>query len=559
MKFSEMPYERINIEEACKKLQDITERAKTAKDGETQFAIHQEYYALMDEVRTMNEIAAIRHDGNTADEFYEKERDYYDEMMPVFENEKVKYEKVLYESPNRPYMEEKIGKVAFKNMELMFKSTNESVIPLKQKENALISRYTKLIASAKIPFEGEEYNISLLRPFLIHNDRDVRRHAWNALTDYFMSVTDEIDEIYDAMVKNRTEQAKLLGFDNYVELGYCRMGRNSYGRKEVEQFREQIKRDYVPFVSELHEKRRKRLGLDKLSYIDHEVYFNDGNPAPTGTPDEILNAGHKMYTELSGETKEFFEFMQENELFDVLGRKNKTSGGYMTYIPLYKAPFIFANFNATSGDVDVITHECGHAFQGYVVRNEAIREYMDITMETAEIHSMSMEYFAYPWMKDFFGERAGDYLTMHLEDSASFIPYGCMVDEFQHIVYEHPEMTPAERKGIWKDLEKVYRPHMDFEDNPFFGEGGWWQRQGHIFCDPFYYIDYCLASICAMEYKIKMDEDFDDAWQSYMKLCQTSARKFYVPMLESVGLQSPFEDGCIQNIVEKFKEKANIC
>lgn len=105
----------------------------------------------------------------------------------------------------------------------------------------------------------------------------------------------------------------------------------------------------------------------------------------------------------------------------------------------------------------IITHECGHAFQGYLLRDEEIREFADITMETAEIHSMSMEYFAYNWMELFFGDRKDDYLKMHLEDSAAFVPYGCMVDEFQHIVYEKPEMTPAERKAVWAGLEKVYR------------------------------------------------------------------------------------------------------
>ena len=119
----------------------------------------------------------------------------------------------------------------------------------------------------------------------------------------------------------------------------------------------------------------------------------------TSTPEEILAAGQRMYEELSRETKEFFDFMMENGLFDVLGRKDKSVGGYMTYFPLYHAPFIFANFNGTSGDVDVITHECGHAFQGYLSGKDPIREHADITMETAECHSMSMEFFTERWME----------------------------------------------------------------------------------------------------------------------------------------------------------------
>ena len=556
MKFSEMPYKRIDMDEVKKTYRDIIDRTKAAGSGEEQFEIHREYYKFMDDIRTSMELAMIRHDIDTTDEFYEKESDFYDEVTPIINQYENEYGQVLYDSPFREYLESKIGKVTFKNIEIANKAFDEKIIPLMQEENALSSRYSKLIATAKIPFEGEIYNLSLMKKFQTSPDREVRRKAWKAVSDYFLSVTDEIDEIYDKMVKNRTEQARQLGYENYVELGYYRMNRNCYDKKMVENFRRQVKEYFVPFANKLHEQRRARIGVDKLSYIDTDVYFTNGNPAPTGTPEEILAAGQKMYGELSPQTKEFFDFMMENELFDVLGRKTKRQGGYMTYIPNFKSPFIFANFNGTSGDVDVITHECGHAFQGYIVRDEEIREFADITMETAEIHSMSMEYFTYNWMDLFFGDRKEDYLKMHLEDSSAFVPYGCMVDEFQHIVYENPDMTPAERKAAWAGLEKVYRPHMDYEEDPFFGKGGFWQRQPHIFGSPFYYIDYCLASVCAMQFKVMMDEDFGKAWENYYKLCKLSARDFFTNVITEAGLKSPFEDGCIKSLVDKFEKKA---
>ncbi len=554
MKFSEMPYKRLDIEDAKKRYEELMKRLKEAKSGSEQWAIHQDNYKLLDEIETYQTIASIRHDIDTTDEFYEKEQEYYDEVLPILDQYQVEYQKELFASPYREYLEQQIGPVAFKNMELSFKAFDESLVPLMQEENALATRYGKVIATAQIPFEGEVYNLSLMRKFLTDSDRSVRRRAWKAVSDYFLSVTNELEGIYDKLLKNRTKQARMLGYENFVELGYYRMNRNSYGREEVEKFREQVKEYFVPFASKIHERRRARIGVEKLSYVDQDVYFKEGNPAPVGTPEEIMAAGQRMYGELSPETKEFFDFMQENQLFDVLSRKTKRQGGYMTYIPLFESPFIFANFNGTSSDVDVITHECGHAFQGYVVRNEEVREHRDITMETAEIHSMSMEYFTYGWMKEFFGDRMGDYLAMHLEDSAAFVPYGCMVDEFQHIVYENPDMTPAQRKEAWMELEHVYRPYLDYEEDPFFGAGGWWQKQSHIFQCPFYYIDYCLASICAMQYKKMMDEDFGKAWESYLALCRLSAKKFYVPMLEEAGLTSPFAEGCIK-IVAHFEKQ----
>lgn len=555
MKFSEMPYTRVDMEEVKETFQNIMERSKKAESGEEQFEVHKEYYKLMNKVMTNVTLASIRFDVDTSNEFYEKENDFYDQNLPILQNYQTEYSKLLYHSPYRAYLEEKIGKTFFKNVELAIKSFDEKLIPLMQEENALTQRYSKLIASAKIPFEGEIYNLSLMRKFQTDPDREVRKKAWKAMSEYFQSVTGEIDEIYDKLVKNRTEQAHMLGYDNFIQLGYYRMTRNCYDQEMVENFRNQVKEYFVPFASKLHERRRQRIGVEKLSFIDNDVFFLDGNPAPMGTPEEILAAGQEMYSELSPETKEFFDFMKENELFDVLGRKTKKQGGYMTFLPDYKSPFIFANFNGTSGDVDVITHECGHAFQGYLMRNEEIQEHADITSEIAEVHSMSMEYFTYGWMEKFFGDQKDKYLEMHLEDSSAFVPYGCMVDEFQHIVYGNPELTPAERKQAWMKLEAEYRPHMDYGDDPFYSNGGMWQRQLHIFLYPFYYIDYCLASICAMQFKVRMDENYQDAWERYLSLCKNGGKVPFVENIARVGLENPFEDGCVKNLVEKLSKK----
>ena len=554
MKFKDMPYERVDFDKVEKEMKTLMEEFDAAGSGEEQFAVHQKYYKLTGEVETAMTIAHIRYDVDTADEFYSREHEFYDEKGPVFRNLVLEYQKRLYASPYREFLVEKIGSVAFKNMEIAQKAMSEELIPLMQEENALVLEYNKLIASAKIEFDGKELNLSLLRPYRVSPDRSVREAAWKKTSGFYEENAEKLDEIFDKLVKNRTEQAKKMGYENYLELGYYRMQRNCYGQKEVEAYRSQVKKEFVPFAERLHERRRERLGLDKLKFIDAAVYFKDGNPAPAGTPDEILAAGQKMYSELSPETKEFYDFMMENELFDVLGRKTKRAGGYMTYMPLYNSPFVFANFNGTSGDVDVITHECGHAFQGYLSGKDPIREHSDIGMETAEIHSMSMEFFTQKWMPLFFGERADDYIEMHLEDSAAFIPYGCMVDEFQHIIYENPDMSPAQRHAAWLKLEKEYRPHQDYGEDSFYGKGGYWQNQLHIYNYPLYYIDYCLAQTCALQYKVWMDKDFEAAWESYLKLCRLSASDFYTNMIKEVGLKSPFEPGCLKNIVEKLEK-----
>ena len=554
MKFKDMPYERIDFNRAEQELKTLISQMQEAKSGEEQFALHQKFYKLNDRVQTQVTICSIRHTMDTTDTFYEEEQKYYDEQVPAYSNLCVAYQKTLYDSPFRSVLEEKIGPVAFKNMEIAMRSVSEEVIPLMQEENTLVTEYEKLLTGAQIDWDGEILNLSLLTPYLKNRDPQVREKACQKLNQFFESISDQLDELYDKLVKNRTQQAKMLGFAAYTPLGYLRMQRNCYGREEVENLRRQVKEVFVPFAESLYEKRRQRLGLEKMSYAQEQVYGPQGNPQPEKAPEEILAAGQKMYEELSAESREFFDFMMENELLDVFGRKTKAVGGYMTYLPDYKSPFIFANFNGTSGDVDVMTHECGHAFQGYLSAQDPIREHADIGMETAEIHSMSMEFFTEPWYRLFFdGKKAEDYTRMHLEDAVMFIPYGCMVDEFQHEIYDHPELTPAQRKEVWKRLEKVYKPHLSYDGLSFFEAGGFWQKQHHIYSFPLYYIDYVIAQLCAFEYKAWMDRDYRAAWESYLKLCRLSASKFHTELLKEAGIASPFEDGVIGKIVQNLR------
>ncbi len=554
LKFSEMPYERADLAAVKDALGKFTEEMRNAKSGEEAFEINQKVSEAFKHVSTMQTLCHIRHDIDTTDEFYEKEQAYYDEQGPTLSEASVEFKKALYDCPFRDYLVDKLGPVTFKNMELDMRSFTPEMVPLMQEENALVTEYGKLIANAKIEWEGEILNLSLMTKYTTDKDREVRKKAYAKTSAFMLSIQDKLDGIYDKLVANRTAQAKLLGYENYIPLGYDRMGRNDYGPEEVKIFREEVKRKIVPLATKINERRRERLKLDHLYFYD-SINFLEGDPRPIGTPEEILENGRKMYAALSPETKEFFDFMTENDLFDVYGRKTKRAGGYMTSLPDYDyAPFIFANFNGTQHDVEVITHEAGHAFQGYVTRHN-LPELNEIGMETAEIHSMSMEFFTEPWMKDFFGDRSDDYILSHLEGAITFIPYGCMVDEFQHIIYEKPELTPVERRNVWLELEKQYRPDMDYADDEFHVNGGRWQKQAHIYNYPFYYIDYCLAQTVALEYKGWMDTDYKEAWESYLKLCKLSASDFYSKMLPVAGLKVPFEEGCLDEAVESISKK----
>ena len=550
-----MPYERIDFDKLKEEFAGLEQDLSNASTGDEAFRVHERFYKVFNHVMSESQIAMIHSDIDMSDEKWLAEQQFFDEHMPIFENLVVSYKKKLYESPYRGALEEKIGKVAFKNIELAMKAVDEKLIPLMQEENKLQTDYNKLLSSARIDWNGEQLNLSLMNPYLHSADRTVRKEAWEKYSAFFVEHQEELDDFYDKLVKNRTKQGQLMGYENYLPLGYARMNRNSDTRSDIQSFREQVKKDFVPFAEKIHEARCERLGLTKLSYIDEGVSFTNGNPSVVGTPAEILENGRKMYRELSPETGRFMDFMCDNELFDVLGRKNKKTGGYMTMIPDYKAPYIFANFNGTSGDADVITQECGHAFQGYITADDPILEHNDITMETAETHSMSMEFFTEPWMNLLFGARAKDYVRMHFEDSVVFIPYGTMVDEFQDICYSEPSLSPKERDGVWRDLERQYKPHLDYTGNPYYEMGGFWQKQHHIYDSPLYYIDYCIAGSNALQYKVMMDEDYKKAWASYLKLCKLSASDFFDGLMKKAGLINVFENGSLRYIAGKLSEK----
>lgn len=549
MKFSEYRYERPDVQAFQQRFQELLQGFASAESYEEQDRIMREINQLRSGFDTMQEIAGVRHTINTNDEFYKAEQDFYDEAGPVVQESITDYYRALVHSKFRAQLEQKWGRQLFRLAELSLKTFSPEVIEDLQRENKLTTEYAKLIASAKIPFEGEERNLSQLIPFQQSTDREVRKRAAEAAYGFLAEHEDELDRIYDELVQVRTKIAKKLGFRNFVELAYARLSRTDYDAEKVANFRSQVLKHIVPVATKLKERQKQRIGVDQLLYYDESFAFKSGNAVPKGDPDWIVKNGAKMYRELSPETDEFFTFMTENGLMDLVAKQGKRAGGYCTFISDYKAPFIFSNFNGTSGDIDVLTHEAGHAFQMYESRGFEVPEYQFPTLEACEIHSMSMEFFTWPWMDLFFEEQVDKYRFDHLASAVIFIPYGVAVDEFQHYVYEHPEATPAERKQAWREIERKYVPYRNYADNAYLERGGFWHKQGHIFNSPFYYIDYTLAQICAFQFWKKMHEDREAAWADYLRLCQQGGSQSFTELVQTAGLISPFEDGCVTSVI----------
>jgi M3 family oligoendopeptidase len=532
-----------------KQFQDVLTQFTQADSFEAQDRAMGEINCLRNHFESMQTLAEIRHSIDTTDEFYETEQNYFDENGPIYQGLVTDFYKALVNAAFRKELEEKWGSQLFNIAELRLKTFSPEIIEDLQQENKLSTEYTKLMASAKIEFDGKELNLSQLGPYQLSTDRDVRRKAYAAKYGFMEENEEKLDDIYDQLVKVRTTIARKLGYKNFVELGYARMMRTDYNADMVKKFRDQVKEYLVPVASKLKEKQRRRLGIDSIKHYDDKFSFKTGNAKPKGDSDWILENGKRMYQEMSPETHEFFTFMTENGLMDLVAKKGKAGGGYCTYISEYQAPFIFSNFNGTAGDIDVLTHEVGHAFQAYSSRHLEVPEYAFPTYEAAEIHSMSMEFFAWPWMDLFFKEDADKYRFGHLSEAILFIPYGVAVDEFQHFVYEHPDATPAERKAAWREIEKKYLPHLDYSENDYLERGGYWHQQGHIFGAPFYYIDYTLAQICALSFWKKMRENREAAWNDYLALCREGGSRSFTELIRIAHLRSPFEEGCVEEVI----------
>lgn len=552
MKFQDMPYERPDLAKVKADINALTERLAKASSFEEAEKVFLEKDQLAAHISTLNTLVEIRHSINTLDEFYDKEQQFWNDASPEIEEANDAWSAALLASPFRPEFEAKYGTLIFDKAEQARRCFSPAIMDEMKRENALVQEYEKLIASAQIEFEGGTYTLSQLTP-MKHDKDDARRlAAWKAEGSWYKDNQSELDRIYDELVHVRDAMGKKLGYDNYLPLGYDRMERLSYNREDVERFRKAVRTYVVPVANRVFLEQAKRIGRPyPLSFADEGLTFRSGNPLPEGTPDDIVAAARTFYSELSPETKEFFETMLNGQLMDLLSTKGKAAGGYMTEIPDHKVPFIFANFNGTQGDVDVMTHEAGHAFSYYMNTQRVPGSLAMPSSEACEVHSMSMEFLAWPWIEGFFGKDARKYRYAHLAGALTFIPYGTMVDHFQHLMYEQPELTPAERHATWRRLLAIYMPWISVDgDIPFYGDGMGWQRQIHIYEWPLYYIDYCLAQTVALEIWELSQEDFANAWKHYMAYTRQGGTKAFTDLVAGAELVSPFDEACLRSVCE---------
>ena len=547
-----IPYRRVTEEEVRSWYEAFFSASEQAASADDVLRARDALIGRLKEFWTARSLCNYRYSQNVHDAFYQAEVDYYDAAGPHANALETKYFRCMLGSPFRAELEERLGSLLFRKFEVSVRAQSDACIADEQEENALVSSYSRLMASMLFDWEGKKVPLSILKGKLEDGDAAVRKAAADAIGNGLAAHREELDKIYDDLVHVRDRIAKKMGYKNFVELGYYRIGRTGFTRDMVEAFRRNVCTSVVPVVQRLKERLAQTLGLRRFLFSDNDVYLTGGNPAFTLTIPQAFAAAQEMYDGMDGEIGAFFRDMVATEAFDVESREGKCGGGFCDDLPSYGQEIILANFNGTTGDVDVLTHEFGHAYAMHASSAAGVDFELGIGgMETAECHSMSMEFLCHPYMEKFFFGRADEYRFKHLFDALSFLPYGCIVDEFQHFVYEHPEATPAERNAQYLALERKYRPYLTYDGIPYLSEGTRWQYQSHIYTDPFYYIDYCLAQTVALGFYMLSRKDAKNALETYKQFAKSGGSMPFSALVARAGLADPFADGTLGDLVRE--------
>ncbi|HRX80958.1 MAG TPA: M3 family oligoendopeptidase, partial [Pirellulaceae bacterium] len=483
-----------------------------------------------------------------------KAREYSDELKPRLTDLSVRMKRNLIKTPHRAALAASFGPQAFALWEADVLAFDPKIESDLIEESKLEAEFTGLLASAKLPFQGCTYNFAGLAKFHVDSDRQVRYDSNTVKWQWFADNAEQLDRIYDEQVRLRTDMATKLGYEDFIGLGYKRMKRVDYDQADVERFRAAVREDVVPLTVQLRKLQSESLGIDRVMFWDEGIFDPQGNPKPQGDHDWMIERATEMFDEMGGGLGEFFRLMDQCELMDLKNRDGKAGGGFCTDFPSFGLPYIFANFNGTKGDVEVFTHEIGHAFQSYCSREQPLADYLFPTYESCEIHSMGLEFLTWPQMEKFFGDDAERFRQIHLIQSLLFLPYGVAVDHFQHLVYANPTATPQQRHEMWREMEATYLPTRDCGELPHVPMGGQWQFQRHIYLNPFYYIDYTLALTCALQFWVSSRADMTEAMESYVALCKRGGSAPFRKLAESAGLVSPFTEGSLREVVGQARE-----
>lgn len=545
--------ERLTADYAKREYALLIERideAERSSTPEAWIALMSDWNSIAAYMRGEGARISYRYSGAMSDpELEEADRIYREEVGPVIADGESALVRALLASDHRDAMAARFGTHLLRRFERVVASLDPVNRDLRVETGRLAQRYSRRIAGAEVEISGERMTLAMAASYGLSEDRNIRRDAFMAVRNWFIEHRGELAGIYDDMVRLRTRMARNVGFLNFVPLGYQGMGRTDFGPEESALFRQSVKDHVVPVMRLLLERQRDALGLDRLEPWD--VAFDPSTTLPRGVApvESQLDNAAKIFEQLDPLLADHFALMRREGLIDLENRLGKRSGAFCTYFPDEPRAAILCNSVGDSDDVRTLLHEMGHAFQKWESIPIDMVTLQSPTSETAEIHSMGMEYLSLPLIDAFFPqEMAARFRSGRWKKTVTLLCYASTVDEFQHWVYDHPDATPDERDAEWRRIWDLYQPVVDYGGRDDLKSARWYQQQ-HIFQAPFYYLDYAIAETVAMQLAALDQQNHERAMATYLQLCRMGGTMSILDVVRTAGLRSPFDPQVMKDMM----------
>ncbi len=489
-------------------------QCRTVADFERWILDQGELAAALDQENSQRHIAMTCH--TESPEAEQAFLHFVEKIEPELKPRQFNLAKLYLAHPLRAQLDQRRYEVFDRDTALRVELFREENIPLETEESKLGQQYQKLSGSLTVNFRGEEKTLVQMGRYLEEPDRALREEAWTLVAERRLQEADKFEENFEALLKVREQIARNTGFPNYLAYAFRAKGRFDYTPEDCLKFHSAVETEIMPVVRHLQTERKRLLGVETLRPWDTAVDpLNRAPLRPFAEVGEMVARTQRVFDKLDAELAGGFAQMRDLKLLDLANRKGKAPGGYQSTLAEARLPFIFMNAVGVQRDVETMLHEAGHAFHTLAAKGEDLYAYRSAPIEFCEVASMAMELLGNQHLEEFYAPaEANRARKTHLEGIIGFFPWMATVDAFQHWIYTHPGHTRAERTAAWLALMNRFGGDVSWAGHES-ARANLWHRQLHIFLHPFYYVEYGIAQLGALQVWANSHRDAAKALRDY--------------------------------------------
>jgi oligoendopeptidase F len=507
-----------------------------------------ELSAALDEEASKRYIAMTCHTDNAeAEKAY---LEFIEQIEPQLKPRQFKLAELYLAHPLRDQLPKQRYAVFDRNTRVQVELYRPENVPLETEEAKLCQAYQKLSGSLTVQFRGEEKTLVQMGRYLEEPDRALRQEAWELVAERRLREADKFEENFEQLLKLREQIAANAGFPNYLQYAFRARGRFDYTAEDCLEFHEAIARKVMPVLRDLQAERRRQLQLPSLRPWDLSVDPLNRPPLrPFEQVGTMISKTQEIFQQLDPGLAKGFKTMQDLHLLDLDNRKGKAPGGYQSTLAESRLPFIFMNAVGLQRDVETILHEAGHAFHALATRPEDLYAYRSAPIEFCEVASMSMELLGNEFLGAFYSPADANRARRdHLEGIIEIFPWIATVDAFQHWIYSHPCHTRAERTAAWLGLMDRFGGDVNWTGyEP--ARANLWHRQLHIFIHPFYYVEYGIAQLGALQVWANSKKDKVRALNDYQEGLRLGGSRPLPELFAAAGCRFDFSEQTVRPLV----------